>query len=160
VSRATSTYGASYALRQRCESLDRQIGREDRTLYAARPRGMAGPIKLGRTKHLSRRIEQIASEIGRSVELLAAVPEWWCREGEALRRFAAHRVWSEWFSPHPELLSFVEAMAKAAARCGRVEQALQRINESRRQRPLALVAAVEREMARRRRWTVATGVEL
>jgi len=130
------------------------------SLYAVRPQGMAGPIKLGRTKRLSSRLRQLESEIGRDVELLAAVPEWWCTESDAMKLFAAHRIWSEWFTPHPELLAFIEAMARAQARCASMEGALRRILDLKASRPLALIAEVERELGRRARWRRRMGIDV
>lgn len=70
--------------------------------------GSAGLIKIGCSKNLKKRFDEIARELPYDLKLLAFVDGW--REVEVVfhLRFAHARVRGEWFRPVPELLAYIE----------------------------------------------------
>ena len=82
-------------------------------VYAVRA-GPRGPIKLGRTNDLPRRVSELQVGCPDELVVLLSIPADPEDESWLLQRFASARRRGEWFEPTEELLSWVEA-----ARCTR-----------------------------------------
>jgi len=77
-------------------------------------RGTDGPIKIGRTKALAKRLEVLQ---GASAEKL--VVRGWIHgdlESQMHELFAAHRMHGEWFRPDAEIMAFIQHRASVDAR--------------------------------------------
>lgn len=73
--------------------------------FLRRPEG--GPIKIGTTVCLSRRLKELAAEHGCTFEVLAVVDGSRPEERELHQRFSGLRVVNEWFEPGDDLLGFI-----------------------------------------------------
>lgn len=72
-------------------------------------RGLDGPVKIGVTVDVRRRIEELQVGSAEELRLLVALPG--TPEDESLlhKRFAAFHIRGEWFHPSAELLGWIEA---------------------------------------------------
>jgi hypothetical protein len=66
-----------------------------------------GPIKIGRTSQLDRRLAAFATANHAPMVLLATEPGAWEREQVLHRKFRADRLKGEWFSPSTSLLAYI-----------------------------------------------------
>lgn len=70
----------------------------------------AGPIKIGFSVDIRKRLQQLnVSNIAR-LRVLAEMPGTVSDEAALHRRFDAHRLHGEWFSPVPELLELIASI--------------------------------------------------
>lgn len=70
--------------------------------------GLRGPIKIGWTCDLEKRVATLQTGNPEPLYVLVAVPCWPDLEGVAHRVFAPYRLRGEWFSPAPQLLEYIE----------------------------------------------------
>lgn len=84
-----------------------------RHVYFARAVGGDGPIKIGCSNDVRRRIEQMSNWSPVPLEALVAVPGSPTHEHALHRRFAHLRLHGEWFAPHPDLLAHIETLLRA-----------------------------------------------
>lgn len=82
-------------------------------VYAVRA-GERGPIKLGRTGNLERRVAELQVGCPDDLVVLLSIPADPEDESWLLQRFTSSRRRGEWFEPTEELLAWIEA-----ARCTR-----------------------------------------
>lgn len=82
-----------------------------RKIYFIRS-GASGPIKIGITREISTRIQELQTGNPERLHLLGRLLGGRFEESELHRRFADHRIHSEWFRPVPELLDFIEEYAQ------------------------------------------------
>lgn len=68
-----------------------------------------GRIKIGYSKDVLRRRNEIQAAHGGAIQILLTISGGPTMEGELHQRFAAHKVFGEWFEPAAEILAFVEA---------------------------------------------------
>lgn len=74
-------------------------------------RGDGGPIKIGRTAYLDKRIAALQIGCAEKLTLLAQIPATQSHTERAIhKRFRPHRQEGEWFSPVPELLRFISEL--------------------------------------------------
>jgi hypothetical protein len=78
------------------------------TYFVQRARG--GPIKIGRSVHVGRRLIALRTGTHERLVILATIDG--DHEARLHQLLARHRLRGEWFSPHPEVLAAV-----AAAKC-------------------------------------------
>lgn len=69
--------------------------------------GDSGPIKIGIAMNLLSRIKHLQSQSPLKLNLLATIEGGLPKEREIHKRFSAHRLHGEWFSPGEELLKFI-----------------------------------------------------
>lgn len=80
------------------------------TVYFVRRKDDAsGPIKIGFTRKLDARLQQLNSEYPGGVELLASCKGGAALEGAIHRRLADHRIDGEWFQAAPAVLNVLRA---------------------------------------------------
>ncbi|WP_373886334.1 GIY-YIG nuclease family protein [Sphingobium sp. CFD-2] len=88
-------------------------------------RGEDGPIKIGFTRNLKRRLGDFAVSIPEPVHLRLAIRGSRDVERHYHATFAAHRIMGEWFKPSKEILDAIRCMAQegldASMRPGRRE---------------------------------------
>lgn len=77
--------------------------------------GEGGPIKIGTSEQVERRIRSLQSSIPQPLRLLGTVLGGHARERELHRQFEALRIQGEWFRPEAPLLDFIGAVAGQAA---------------------------------------------
>jgi Meiotically up-regulated gene 113 len=70
--------------------------------------GETGPIKIGFTDDLPRRLREIQSHSPVKLTVLASVGGGIFAELEYHERFAAHRLHGEWFERHPDIVAEIE----------------------------------------------------
>lgn len=70
--------------------------------------GVDGPIKIGRTANVRRRLTNMQTASPTRLHLLAATEA--LDEKELHARFAAHRLVGEWFRRVPEIVKFAESI--------------------------------------------------
>jgi hypothetical protein len=71
-----------------------------------------GAIKIGTSKHLKKRIDELARELPSESTLLATADGWRETEWVLQRRFRHARIRGEWFRPVPELLEYIASLKK------------------------------------------------
>ena len=71
-----------------------------------------GSIKIGRTNNVVYRLMDLQCANPQKLELLAVAVDG-SREAEYHRRFAAHRLHGEWFTPHPDILAEIARLKEA-----------------------------------------------
>lgn len=81
-----------------------------RHVYFAKPVGQDGPIKIGCSNDVFRRIEQMSGWSPVPLELMATVPGCPADEHQLHREFAEYRLHGEWFSPGPRLLDHIRSL--------------------------------------------------
>lgn len=69
-----------------------------------------GPIKIGRTADLPRRLKTLSLANAAPLHVWAAVDRAPSVELEYHRRFSAHRLHGEWFARHPDILAEITAL--------------------------------------------------
>jgi DNA-binding transcriptional regulator YiaG len=67
-----------------------------------------GPIKIGRTIDLRKRMASFQCVSPVPLRVLAVMPGGPLAEFELHGRFAAHRTYGEWFNPSPVLVTYIE----------------------------------------------------
>lgn len=77
------------------------------TLYFIQ-RGDDGPVKIGMSADVPKRMKQLQCASSDELHLRATVPTSELTEREAHRRFKAYRLRGEWFRAAAELLAFIE----------------------------------------------------
>ena len=78
--------------------------------------GAGGAVKIGfTTLEVRKRISQFAVGSPVALVVLATVEGTMRLEAEYHRRFAAHRLQGEWFSPHPDILAEIDRLTTPAA---------------------------------------------
>lgn len=94
----------------------RRVGRSNRNLRLTgrswlyfTQQGESGPVKIGRTRQLTARINALSVTSAFELRLLGTIPETWLSEERAHRVFARHRIKGEWFEPIPGILELAEA---------------------------------------------------
>jgi hypothetical protein len=86
-----------------------------------------GPIKIGTTNKIGRRLENMQSGNHEPLALIGIIPGGWKIEGGLHVKFAADRKRGEWFNPSPALLDFIERLAtKPETATARAEAAARR----------------------------------
>lgn len=70
--------------------------------------GDSGPIKIGHTRDVDRRIASMRTGNHEELRLRLVVAGGWVTERELHRRFADAHKRGEWFHPAPELLDFIQ----------------------------------------------------
>lgn len=79
-----------------------------RQWYVYIVRAARGPIKIGMARDVKRRVIALQTTAAKRLRLLHHEAGDGKVERAAHKRLAAHRLTGEWFSPHPEVLQFVE----------------------------------------------------
>jgi hypothetical protein len=69
--------------------------------------GNNGPIKIGIAKNPSKRLSQLQVGATEELRLLGVMNGTEQHENDIHHQFAVHRVRGEWFSPTPELLTYI-----------------------------------------------------
>lgn len=80
-------------------------------VYFMRRTDGVGPIKIGCSKMLPRRLAAMQVWSPHIIEVVAHCPGTFADEQRLHRQFAEHRLHGEWFEPAPELLSVVARVA-------------------------------------------------
>lgn len=70
-----------------------------------------GPIKIGATVNLERRLRVLQAASPHKLKILCKVAGGAGSEGFYHRQFARHRLHGEWFAPHPDILAEIERLA-------------------------------------------------
>lgn len=80
--------------------------------------GSPGPIKIGISarSNLTNRLSSMQTDNHRKLWFVAGLTGNGELERALHRRFDAHRIRGEWFHPHPDILSFLGAMALGSPR--------------------------------------------
>jgi hypothetical protein len=81
-------------------------------LYFIRSEG--GPIKIGVSYDPARRVRDLQTSNPHPLTLLCVLQGEGHRECDYHRRFAAHRLQGEWFSPHPDILAEIARLNSEA----------------------------------------------
>jgi hypothetical protein len=68
-------------------------------------------VKIGMAKSAQRRLTVLQTSHPEPLELVATCEGGRALETEYHRRFAAHRLRGEWFSPHPDILAEIERLS-------------------------------------------------
>jgi hypothetical protein len=71
-----------------------------------------GPIKIGFSNDVYRRVKSLSTQAGRRMSLLAAMPGGRDEERRLHERFSGSRVLGEWFHPHAEILAEVRRVTE------------------------------------------------
>jgi hypothetical protein len=71
--------------------------------------GAAGPVKIGTTTNLPRRVAELQVGNAAALTVLLKIPGDGGDEVRLHRRFARLRERGEWFRPDPEILAWIEA---------------------------------------------------
>lgn len=79
-------------------------------IYFIKPVDMDGPIKIGRTDNLSRRLVQLSGWSPFPLELLTAIEADGADEERFHAAFIEHHVRLEWFNPHRDILDTIESI--------------------------------------------------
>lgn len=87
-------------------------------IYFARS-GSEGPIKIGRTQNLKKRIETLQTYSPHDIQLLGTAVGGILKEKETHRLFSNSRIRGEWFLPTKDLLQFIKFNAVS---CGLIEK--------------------------------------
>jgi len=114
--------GPDQGLRFDREALDAWIDSEKRRteerefslrqrVYFIRPEN-GGPIKIGTTVSVDARLKSLQTAWPYKLLVLVDVPGDSALECELHARFAAHRMLGEWFQPAPELLAYIQELAR------------------------------------------------
>lgn len=74
---------------------------------------MAGAIKIGTSKHLKKRLDELDRHLPSTTKLLATIEGDREVEWVVHLRFAHARIRGEWFRPVPELLAYIEGIKTA-----------------------------------------------
>jgi hypothetical protein len=82
-------------------------------VYFVRRVGKVGPIKIGRSIHVERRLKQLQRLVGAPLEILAVVTGAAFTERYMHDRFSGCRLYGEWFHPTRELLWIVTELQAA-----------------------------------------------
>lgn len=77
--------------------------------------GDTGPIKIGHSRHLDRRLRDIQWGNHEKVRLLASAPGGQRAEARYHKRFIRHRLEGEWFSRAPEILQEIDRLTGNAS---------------------------------------------
>jgi uncharacterized membrane protein YccC len=78
-------------------------------IYAIR-RGQCGPIKIGMSNEPQTRLRNLQTAVAEQLHLLAVIDGDEQVERDLHRRFEKYRLHGEWFSPNPEVLSWVRSI--------------------------------------------------
>ncbi len=73
-------------------------------VYLIQAGGRGGPVKIGYSANVSRRIRELQTANAAPLKLLAVLPGTFADEHAFHARFARYRAQAEWFSPAPEVL--------------------------------------------------------
>lgn len=90
------------------QPMPREI-REPGTVYFIQA-GPAGPIKIGVTNEMPRRLKMLQNGNHEALSVIATVEANRRYEQLMHRRFYLHRLRGEWFRPAPDILAFVERL--------------------------------------------------
>ena len=71
-------------------------------------------IKIGRTKHLQRRLSRLRYEKKQALELMAVVRG--DVESSLHQRFKTHRIKGDWFHMHPEISGYIDTLLGEAGK--------------------------------------------
>lgn len=74
-----------------------------------------GPIKIGLSGDVRKRIKGLQSSSPMKLALLCEVKGGGLMESDYHARFSAHRLHGEWFHPHPDILAEIERLNAEAA---------------------------------------------
>ena len=85
-----------------------QDGESGGLTYFVQAGGRGGPIKIGATRHLEKRMRALATAHYEELTVLGALPHDNYDEDYLLARFHKHRIRGEWFRPVPELVELAE----------------------------------------------------
>lgn len=85
-----------------------------RRVYFVRPVGHAGPIKIGCSVHVDRRVYEMSNWSPIPLEIVASVPGSPFDEHSLHRQFAAERMHGEWFRASDRLLRFIAGLSDDA----------------------------------------------
>lgn len=80
------------------------------TVYIVRPVGKVGPVKIGCTSEVVRRVRVLQVWSPLPLELIATAPGTLYDEKHIHRAFATHRLHGEWFTVAGEVPAFIEHM--------------------------------------------------
>lgn len=69
-----------------------------------------GPIKIGYSKNVQRRLKDLQTISPYPLSILATYPGCPSDERRFHRLFAEHRLEGEWFAPHEDILAEIEAV--------------------------------------------------
>ncbi len=81
----------------------------------------SGPIKIGYTASVTKRLSQIKGSTVETVTLLGTMDGDRSQEKELHTRFIKYNIKGEWFSPADDILEFIQANTKAEVRNDRPE---------------------------------------
>lgn len=128
-------------------------------LYAMRPIGETGPIKLGRSYNPAQRRRTLERAGGQKLEIVTQVPEYVVSEAEAHRQWAPIRLHGEWFEATPELLAWLEHIETIEWYWTRFRDRLmvlvaRKTDRQRHGSPLRHIAYVEHQIRRAHRASV------
>lgn len=123
-------------------------------VYFLKPVGMGGPIKIGCSADPKTRVATLMGWSPFPLEIIGAVPGDFVHEARLLRQFRAHRLHGEWFSPAPELASFIADVC----RDGRLPFHAPGIGGGRHDRLLGLPTILRRHRISRARFATQAGV--
>lgn len=80
-------------------------------IYFVKPVGIEGPIKIGCTRHLGERLDQLLKWSPVPLEILATAPGNFTLEKRIHAIFKDDFRHKEWFTPSPRLLEAIEQVA-------------------------------------------------
>lgn len=69
-----------------------------------------GPIKIGMTCNVKRRLRELRTKTKLDLSILAATDGGSLREGLYHSRFLAHHIKGEWFERHPDILAEINRL--------------------------------------------------
>ena len=92
--------------RERCKSTPRTTyGRQ--VYFAA---SNSGPIKIGASCDVKRRLRELRTKTRQNLKLLATTDGGMFAECMYQQRFSAHRLHGEWFVRHPDILAEIDRL--------------------------------------------------
>lgn len=78
--------------------------------------GDIGPVKIGWADDVPSRLRSLQTGNHETLHVLREVDTWWQSEREFHRRFTSHRLRGEWFTFHPEMLTFIPTVPRSRTR--------------------------------------------
>lgn len=101
--------------RKRCKSTPRTT--YGRQVYFAAASG--GPIKIGASCDVARRLRELRTKTKQDLGLLAVADGGMFAEFMYQHRFASHRLHGEWFARHPDILAEIDRLNQSGPETAR-----------------------------------------